>query len=80
MSFGAPDWPAAANLTRHDSGLGSWSYDDFERALTQGVSKDGHQLREPMAAVVMGTKGMLPTERKALWTYLRSVKPAATNP
>ena len=80
MNFGAPDWPAAANLTMHDSGLGSWSFDDFERALTQGVSKDGHKLREPMAGVVMGTKGMLPTERKALWTYLRSVKPAATNP
>jgi len=33
-----------------------------------------------MAAVVAGTKSMLPTERKALWTYLRSVAATPTNP
>lgn len=76
MAFGPPEWPAAANLTPHAAGLGSWSYDDFERALTQGVAKDGHQLREPMSGVVAGTKSMSPTERRALWTYLRTVPPA----
>lgn len=79
MAFGPPDWPPAANLTPHSSGLGSWTYDDFERALTEGASKDGHPLREPMAAVVLGTKAMSPLERKAIWTYLRRLVPAATN-
>lgn len=79
MAFGPPDWPAAANLTPHASGMGAWSYDDFERALTQGTGKDGHTLRKPMSDVVVGTKVMSPTERKALWTYLRSLKPLATN-
>lgn len=79
MAFGPPDWPAAANLTPDPSGLGAWSYDDFERALTLGVSKDGRKLRPPMADVVLGTKAMNPTERKAIWTYLRSVTAASTS-
>jgi len=76
MPFGPPDWPAAANLTSHESGLGTWSYEDFDRALTEGISKDGHALKKPMTDVVAGTRQMLPTERKAIWTYLRSLTSA----
>jgi len=79
MSFGSPDWPAAANLTPHASGLGDWTYDEFERALTQGVSRDGHALREPMKSVVPAAQAMLPTERRAIWTYLRSIGPVASS-
>lgn len=79
ISFGPPSWPAAANLTQHEAGLRDWSYADFENALTQGVSKDGHKLRSPMAEVVQGTKAMDSTERRAIWTYLRSVAATATN-
>ena len=79
MPFGPPDWPAAANLTRDASGLGAWSYEDFERAITEGISKDGHTLRDPMTSVVPAAKAMLPTERRAIWTYLRSLPPAVTN-
>lgn len=80
MQFGPPNWPAAANLTPHAMGLRDIGYDDFERILTQGIGKDGHTLREPMSAVVAGARAMSPTERKALWTYLRSLAPQATNP
>jgi mono/diheme cytochrome c family protein len=79
MPFGPPDWPSAANLTQHATGMRDWSYDDFERAITQGTSKDGRRLQEPMAAVVQSTRAMSPTERKAIWTYLRSVAPVATH-
>jgi mono/diheme cytochrome c family protein len=79
MQFGPPNWPAAANLTRHTTGLGDWSYGDFERAITQGISKDGRRLREPMSSVVQSTRAMLPTERKAMWTYLRSMAPVASS-
>ena len=79
IPFGPPDWPAAANLTRHATGLGAWSYEDFERAITQGTSKDGHRLRDPMAALTASAQAMLPTERRALWTYLQSLKPVARN-
>ena len=80
MAFGPPTWPAAANLTPHPTGLGEWSFEDFEQALTRGVSKDGHSLRAPMADVVQGTKSMDLTERKALWTYLRQLSATPTNP
>jgi mono/diheme cytochrome c family protein len=73
MPFGPPAWPAAANLTS----LRDWSYSDFERALTQGMSKNGRRLREPMLSVVQSASGMSSTERKALWTYLRSLAPLA---
>jgi hypothetical protein len=79
MAFGPPDWPAAANLTQDSAGLRDWTYDDFETALTNGVSKDGRKLRAPMADVVQGTKAMDATERKAIWTYLHSVAAMATN-
>ena len=80
MAFGPPSWPAAANLTQHAMGLRDWSFDDFDKALSQGLSKDGHRLRSPMADVVQGTKGMDMTERRALWTYLRQVPSSPTNP
>lgn len=37
MAFGPPSWPSAGNLTRDAAGLRDWTYDDFERALTQGL-------------------------------------------
>jgi mono/diheme cytochrome c family protein len=80
MPFGPPDWPAAANLTGHASGLAGWTYEDFERAITQGVSKRGATLRPPMTLMFDTAKAMTPIERHALWTYLRSLPALATNP
>lgn len=79
MPFGPPDWPPAANLTQHDNGLKSWTYEDFEKTLTTGVTKNGKQLRDPMSLVVPAAKAMTDTERRALWTYLRSVPPRPAN-
>lgn len=76
IPFGPPDWPAAANLTQHEQGLGGWTYEDFDRALSQGVSKGGRPLKPPMLEVVLGTRNMLPSERSAIWDYLKSL-PAA---
>lgn len=80
MTFGPPGWPAAANLTPHATGLAGWSFEDFDRSLTQGVSKDGRALREPMTHVLPGTRAMTPTERKAMWTYLQSLAAQPMNP
>lgn len=79
MQFGPPDWPPASNLTPHESGLGRWSFEDFDKALTSGLSRDGRALRDPMTHVIPGTRAMSLTERKAIWTYLRSLPPLATN-
>src|SRR5690606_22464413 len=39
-----PDWAPAADLTR----LKGWTYEDFERAMREGVRPDGSPLRTPM--------------------------------
>lgn len=80
MAFGPPDWPAASNLTQHESGLKGWSYEEFERTLTEGKNKHGHVLREPMTVMLATAQAMTNTERKALWTYLTSLPPTQTNP
>lgn len=77
IPFGPPSWPAAANLTSHSEGLGS--YEQFEKALAQGIGKDGHRLLPPMTDVVQASKNMSATERKALWAYLQSLPPTPTN-
>lgn len=73
IPFGPPDWPEAGNLTLHEQGLGGYTYEDFERALTKGVRKDGRPFQAPMHEVVAVTKNMLPSERSAIWDYLRSL-------
>ena len=80
MTFGPPGWPLAANLTRDATGLADWNFEDFEKALTQGIRKGGRALREPMTHVLPGTRAMTDLERKALWTYLGTLKPLPTNP
>ena len=78
LSFGPPDWPPAANLTPDQTGTKDWTYDDFEKAMVSGLSKDGHFLRAPMKEVVAATRGMSKTERKALWQYLQSLPPVTS--
>jgi len=80
MQFGPPDWPPASNLTPHENGLKSWSFEDFDKALTEGVTRDGRPLRDPMTHVIPGTRAMSLTERKAVWAYLRGLAPLPTNP
>ena len=80
MVFGSPDWPAAANLTQHETGLMGWSFEDFERTITEGVSKDGRKMRPPMTVMQDTVKSMTRVERRALWTYLTSLPPTPTNP
>ncbi len=75
---GDPAWPPAGNLTPHESGLGTWSYDDFVTALRQGTRPDGSTLQEPMANMRAMVERMTDTELEALWMYLRSVPAAPT--
>lgn len=73
---GPPDWPPAANIT--PTGLAGWTYADFRRALTEGKSKDGRALREPMANMPKFAKNMTDVELQALWAYISSLPPQAT--
>ncbi len=75
IPVGPPDWPPAANLTPHESGLASWSFEDFDRVMREGKRKDGQPMKDPMTLVVPYAVKMKPVEMKAIWTYLRSLKP-----
>ncbi len=63
--------PAPANLTPHETGLATWTEDDFVTALFTGVRPDGRTLDEFMPR--MDT--MSEIETAALWAYLRSLDP-----
>lgn len=69
-------WGVAVSrdLTPHASGLKDWSDAEIERAIRQGVRKDGSPLKPPMA--YDWYKNISEPDMKALIAYLRSLKPA----
>lgn len=75
---GPPNWPPAANLT--PAGLTGWSYDDFVRAMREGVRKDGTPLREPMSVMPKFAKNMTDVELQALWAYISTVPAVESAP
>jgi len=73
---GAPPGMAVPlNLTRHETGLKSWSYDDFKALVQSGKRKNGKPLDAFMP--VDSLRAMNEVELSALWLYLQSVPPRA---
>ncbi|HEY4371092.1 MAG TPA: c-type cytochrome [Burkholderiales bacterium] len=66
----------ARNLTPHESGLKNWSDAEIEKAVREGVSRDGSRLKPPMAFDYY--KSMKPEDMKAIIAYLRSLPPTPT--
>ncbi len=50
-----------------NTGIGTWSYEDFERAVRKGVAKDGHNLYPAMPYVSYAKIG--DDDMKALYAY-----------
>jgi len=75
---GDPSWPPAANLTPVAGGFGGWTYEQFVRAMREGVRPDGNEILYPMSMVTEYTRSMTDTELQALWAYLRSLPPTPT--
>lgn len=75
IAAGPPDWPPAADL-RPITGAPTvhWAEADFIRALRTGRRPDGGQLSPVMPRSFGQMNDM---ELQALWTYLRSLKPAS---
>jgi mono/diheme cytochrome c family protein len=71
---GPDNLPLAANLT--PAGLGSWTEQDFVRALREGRRPDGTAINEFMPWRSYGSMSDL--DLHALWLYLRSVPAKAT--
>lgn len=68
----------AANLTSDATGIGSWSEEQFRRALTQGKSKglaNSRMLLPPMPWP--NYRHIKDAELKAIFAYLKSTKPVA---
>lgn len=71
VAVGAPDWPAASNLTPHADGLATWSEADFTTLLREGRRPDGSSVSDVMPWRNLG--GMPDEDLHALWLYLRSL-------
>jgi len=66
----------ASNLTPHETGLGSWTIEQFTKAMKEGKSKgleNGRFLLPPMPW--MGYKSLNDKEIKAIFNYLQSLEP-----
>jgi mono/diheme cytochrome c family protein len=69
-----PEFPAATNIT--PTGIGSWSAEDFMRALREGKRPDGTAINEFMPWRFAGQ--MTDAEIQALWMYLKTVEARPT--
>jgi len=68
-----PELPIPLNLTPHETGMKSYTYEDFIRLLETGTMKNGKKLDKFMPYESL--KNMDSIERKALWEYLRALPP-----
>jgi mono/diheme cytochrome c family protein len=66
-----PDWPAPANLT--PTGIGHYSFADFDRVMRTGTRPDGSKLHALMP--IGATSRMTPTEMVAVHKFLRTLPP-----
>jgi mono/diheme cytochrome c family protein len=64
----------AANITSdRTAGIGAWSDQEIARAITHGVSRDGHMLKPPMAYSFYA--GLKESDLADIIAYLRTVPP-----
>lgn len=71
---GAPSSiPIPSNITTHETGIKGWTYEDFDKLLTQGVRKNGAKLNPFMPIESFGKMDEI--EKKALYAFLMSVPP-----
>lgn len=70
-----PNWPVAANLTPDaETGLGSWTEEDFFQIMRSGTRPDGRVI-EPEFMPWPSLGSMREEEIQALWLYFRSLPP-----
>jgi mono/diheme cytochrome c family protein len=70
---GTPD-SVTPNITSDSTaGIGGWSDTEIIRAVTQGIARDGHPLKQPMAYGFYA--GLKPADLADIVAYLRNVPP-----
>jgi mono/diheme cytochrome c family protein len=71
---GSTEVSTAANITSHQTaGIGAWSEAEIIHAIRQGIARDGHALKPPMAFAFYA--GLKDTDVKDIIAYLRTVPP-----
>ena len=70
---GAPTSVAANITSDRSAGIGAWSDAEIGRAITQGIGRDGHPLKPPMAYGFYA--GLKPADLADIIAYLRNVPP-----
>jgi mono/diheme cytochrome c family protein len=69
-----PVWPTAANITPHETGLGDWTFEQFETVMRTGVRPDGRQI-EPEFMPWTNFAHLTDEELEAVWLYLQTLDP-----
>lgn len=65
---GAKIW--TKNITMDEAtGIGRWTVDDFERAVTRGIAPTGHMVRKPMPLFSRLDR----TDVEAIWRFLQTM-------
>ena len=66
----------AGNLTPHQTGLGTWTFEQFKKAMTEGKYKGVENTRMLMPPMPWQSyAGMKDEDLKAIFEYLKSIKP-----
>jgi mono/diheme cytochrome c family protein len=64
----------SANITSHPTaGLGQWTDDEIRRAMTEGISRDGHKLKPPMGYGFYAK--MTRQDQDAIIAFVRTLPP-----
>ncbi len=72
---GDPSWGPARNLTFHETGLATWTPEQFTKALREGVRPDGSPILPPMPTAY--TARLNDDEIQSLYDYLKTLPPTA---
>lgn len=64
----------SSNLTPHETGLASWSLDDFTTVMRTGVRPDGQEI-DPSRMPWTSFSGFTDVELEAMYVYLQSIPP-----
>jgi mono/diheme cytochrome c family protein len=71
---GDPNWPPAKNITPDQAtGIGSWSFEGFDRAMREGIRPDGSEINPVMP--IQATSHLTAVEMEAIYNYLMSLEP-----
>jgi cytochrome c553 len=71
IEAGDPSWLPARNLTFHETGLATWTLEQFTKAMREGVRPDGAAIGLPMP--IAYTKNLNDSEIESLYDYLKSL-------